>query len=65
MCQWTLAVQGYFMSCFHWRLNLRLQNLQVTNVAIWIQIWGLPLEYHNLEFVQYIGAMIGTVEWID
>ena len=32
---------------------------------IWIQIWGLPLKYHYLNFAKYIGAMIGPADWVD
>ena len=59
------AVQGAFLSVFHWRLNLRLHTLRVLDIAVWIQIQGLPLDYHHLNFAEYVGAMVGPVDWVD
>ena len=39
--------------------------LRVIDVVIWIQVWGLPIGYHNLNFSEYIGAMVSPVEWVD
>ena len=42
-----------------------LSDLCISNFPIWVQLWGVPLEYHTLDFVEYLGSIIGPVEWID
>ena len=59
------AVQDALLISVHWRPNIVLKDFHVLNFPIWVQIWDLPLEYHTLHFVEYLGPIIGLVEWID
>lgn len=36
-------------------------NLEVTSLPLWVQIWGLPLEYSSQASVELLGSMIGDV----
>ena len=56
------VVQAALMHFAHWRLNIRLYNLHVDTIPIWVQIWGLLLEYLTIDFAEYLATMIGSIE---
>ena len=39
--------------------------MHVELIPMWVQIWGLSLGYYMVDFVKYLGAFIGPVEWVD
>lgn len=41
------AVDGSFSVLEKWRPNLVLSRLQLNYVSLWVQLHGLPLEYHD------------------
>ena len=59
------AVQGALIHFAAWRPNIRLPHVNVEYVPIWVQIWGLPLAYFVVDFAEYLGTIIGPVEWVD
>ena len=40
-------------------------SLRLNFVSIWVQLHGLPLEYHDPELAERMGQMIGAFEKID
>lgn len=44
-----------------WRPNLLLHELRLASFAVWVQVWGLPMEYHNAHIAESIGNTIGNV----
>ena len=59
------AIQGPLMTLVHWRPNIVLKDLNVLNFSIWVQVWDLSLEYHTLDFAEYLGSIRGPIKWID
>nr|POE44775.1 hypothetical protein CFP56_75157 [Quercus suber] len=51
----------HFLSIRPWEPNFRLALTNVTSVAVWIRLNGLPIEYYNLEALLQIGKSIGNV----
>ncbi|KAF7839239.1 Pyruvate carboxyltransferase [Senna tora] len=59
------AMQGGLLSMFPWEPNLALSHLLVTEVAVWVQLWNLPLEYQTPLMAEKIGSLMGEVREID
>ncbi|KAF7802375.1 ribonuclease H [Senna tora] len=59
------AMQGGLLSMFLWEPNLSLSTLLVTEVAVWVQLWHLPLEYQTPLMAEKIGALMGEVREIN
>ncbi|KAF7810428.1 reverse transcriptase [Senna tora] len=59
------AMQGGLLTMFPWEPNLVLSNLLVTEVAIWVQLWNLPLEYQTPLMAEKIGSLMREVREID
>ncbi|KAF7812221.1 Pyruvate carboxyltransferase [Senna tora] len=59
------AVQGDLLAVFPWEPNMVLNRLVVTNISVWVQLWGLPLEFQTTLIAQRIGELIGDVRGID
>ncbi|CAL1356062.1 unnamed protein product [Linum trigynum] len=34
-------------------------------LPIWVRIWGIPLEYHTLEGLEWVASTIGPPVWMD
>uniref|UniRef100_A0A2N9F2D4 Uncharacterized protein n=1 Tax=Fagus sylvatica TaxID=28930 RepID=A0A2N9F2D4_FAGSY len=48
-----------------WRNNIVLDGLQINFVSLWIQLHGLPLEYHHPDLAIRMGHILGVYERID
>jgi hypothetical protein len=48
-----------------WRNNIVLDGLQLNFVSLWIQLHGLPLEYHHPDLAIRMGHILGVYERID
>ncbi|XP_030931012.1 uncharacterized protein LOC115956880 [Quercus lobata] len=55
----------HFLSIRPWEPNFRPESTNVTSVAVWIRLNGLPIEYYNSEALLQIGKSIGNVLRID
>ena len=61
-------VSGAFLVLEKWRSNLVLNILQLNFVSLWVQLHGLPLEYHHPELAERMGKIMGIfvkVDWED
>lgn len=59
------AVQNKLLVLDYWTPNLILQEHRVTECPLWIQIWGLPLEYQNSANATCIGSLVGHSMHVD
>ena len=59
------AIDGALLILEKWRPNLVLSRLQLNHVSLWVQLHGLPLEYHYLELAERMGQLIGIFERVD
>ena len=55
----------HFLSIRSWEPNFRLESANVTSVAVWIRLNGLPIEYYNSEALLQIGKSIGNMLRVD
>ena len=55
----------HFLSIRPWEPNFRPESTNVTSVAVWIRLNGLPIEYYNSEALLQIGKSIGNVLRVD
>lgn len=61
--QWS--VDGMLFVLEKWRPNLVLGRLQLNYVSLWIQLYGLPLEYQYPKLTKRMGQMTGIFERVD
>ncbi|KAF7826359.1 Endonuclease/exonuclease/phosphatase [Senna tora] len=61
-CNSPWSVQGGLLAVFSWEPNMVLNRLVVTDVSVWVQLWGLPLEFHTTLIAQRIGDVRG-IDW--
>jgi hypothetical protein len=59
------AVEGALLILERWRANLVLHGLQLNFVSLWVQLYGLPLEYQYPDLAIQMGHMLGVFERID
>lgn len=55
------AIQNKLFVMDDWQPNMILSNLEFTSLPIWVQIWGLPLEYMSSNAAELLGSMVGDV----
>ena len=55
----------HFLSIRPWEPNFRSESANVTSVAVWIRLNGLPIKYYNSEALLQIGKSIGNVLRVD
>ena len=59
------SIDGALLVLEKWRPNLVMNKFHLNFVSIWVQLHGLPLEYHYPELAKRMGQMIGSFEKID
>jgi|UniRef100_A0A2N9F2J8 hypothetical protein len=59
------ALDGALLVLERWRNNIVLDGLQLNFVSLWIQLHGLPLEYHHPDLAIHMGHILGVYERID
>ncbi|XVF88170.1 hypothetical protein PTKIN_Ptkin19aG0028800 [Pterospermum kingtungense] len=60
---WSL--EGALFVFTRWSPSIDLSSFNPSYIPVWVQFWGLPLEYQSLALVLNIGQMIGEVLQID
>lgn len=48
-----------------WRQGLSSTNTNFTHSPFWVQVWGLPFEYMNVEVGKELGRKLGNVIEVD
>ena len=56
---------GHYLSIRGWKPNFRPENANLSYVAMWVRLLGLPIEYYELSVLRDIGKVIGPVLRID
>lgn len=59
------AVQNKLLVLDYWTPNLILDEHKVVECPLWLQIWGLPLEYLTTANAVAIGSLVGHVIHVD
>ncbi|OMP13551.1 hypothetical protein COLO4_01438 [Corchorus olitorius] len=60
---WLL--DGAMLVTVPWRPNTGLRNVEIRHTHMWVQLWGMPLEYFQEEIARSLAAVIGPVERVD
>ena len=60
---WSL--DSALMAMDVWRPNTPLNSVNIYYIQVWVQLWGLPLEYQQPSIAQRIAQTIGTVSEVD
>lgn len=58
-------VGGHYLSIRGWEPNFRPKNANLSSVAVWVRLPGLPIEYYELSVLRIIGKAIGPILRID
>lgn len=58
-------VGGHYLSIRGWEPNFRPENANLSSVAVWVRLPGLPIEYYELSVLRDIRKAIGPVLCID
>ncbi|CAL1406465.1 unnamed protein product [Linum trigynum] len=57
--------QGNQLYLRKWSPGIQPVNLLVETLPIWVSIWGIPLEYHSTEGLEWIASTVGPPLWMD
>nr|POF20891.1 uncharacterized protein CFP56_37509 [Quercus suber] len=55
----------HFLSIRPWEPDFKPELANVSSIAVWIRLSGLPIEYYNAEALYLIGKAIGNVLRVD
>lgn len=58
-------IGDHFLLLRPWEPDFKLELANVSSIAVWIRLSGLPIEYYNAKALQHIGKAIGNVLRID
>ena len=58
-------IRDHFLSVRPWVPDFKPESANVSSIALWIRLSGLPIEYYNAKALQHIGKAIGNVLRID
>lgn len=59
------SMNGALFVLEKWGLNLVLGRMQLNFVSLWVQLNGLPFEYHYPELMERMGQLMGIFERVD
>nr|POE55814.1 uncharacterized protein CFP56_43333 [Quercus suber] len=59
------SIGDHFLSLRPWVLDFKPESTNVSSIAVWIRLSGLPIEYYNAKALQHIRKAIGNVLRID
>lgn len=60
------AVQGGLIFFAPWEPNMVLTNYRIAEISVWIQLWGIPLEFQTPAVASALGSILGvclSVDW--
>ena len=58
-------IRDHFLSVRPWEPDFKPESANVSSIALWIRLSGLPIEYYNAKALQHIEKAIGNVLRID
>lgn len=59
------AFQGGLLFFSPWEPNLVLTNFRVSEIPVWVQLWGLPLEFQTPAVASALGSIMGVCLEVD
>ncbi|CAL1402848.1 unnamed protein product [Linum trigynum] len=57
--------QGNQLYLRKWTPGIQSVAPQVESLPIWVNIWGIPLEYHSVEGLEWVASTVGPPLWMD
>nr|XP_023901561.1 uncharacterized protein LOC112013401 [Quercus suber] len=58
-------IGDHFLSLRPWEPNFKPATANVSSIAVWVRLNGLPIEYYHAEALQHIGKALGKVLRVD
>ncbi|XP_058775976.1 uncharacterized protein LOC131650277 [Vicia villosa] len=58
-------IYDHYLTVKEWTPDFHPENDSIVNVAVWIRISGLPVEYYNPKVLQVIGNLVGRTVKVD
>ncbi|XP_058758009.1 uncharacterized protein LOC131631237 [Vicia villosa] len=58
-------IYDHYLTVKEWTPDFHPENDSIVNVAVWIRISGLPVEYYDLKVLQVIGNLVGRTVKVD
>ena len=58
-------VVGHYLSIRGWELNFRLETANLSSIAVWVRLPGLPIEYYEVSVLRDIRKAIGLVTTLE
>ncbi|XP_058742315.1 uncharacterized protein LOC131614777 [Vicia villosa] len=58
-------VYDHYLTVKEWTPDFHPENDSIVNVAVWIRISGLPVEYYDPKVLQVIGNLVGRTVKVD
>ncbi|KAF7823933.1 Pyruvate carboxyltransferase [Senna tora] len=59
------SIHGALFHLIKWQPNMILSNVTITEVPLWIQLWGLHLDYQIPQVARRISQVAGEVMEVD
>lgn len=60
-----VAIKNKLLVLDSWTPNMDTEEYKVDSFPIWVQIWGLPLEYLSKDAAIILGTLIGPLHEVD
>ncbi|GAA0139840.1 hypothetical protein LIER_01309 [Lithospermum erythrorhizon] len=57
--------EGYSILLGPWKVGMPVDQISLTTIPYWVQIWNLPLGFVDVEMSRVVGAHVGTVLDVD
>jgi hypothetical protein len=58
-------IYDHYLTVKEWRPNFHLESDTIEEVAVWMRISGLPIEYYDSKSLKFIGDRVGKTVKID
>ncbi|XP_058762592.1 uncharacterized protein LOC131635973 [Vicia villosa] len=58
-------IYDHYLTVKEWTPNFHLESEAIVNVAVWIRIANLPIEYYDLKLLHVIGNLAGQTVKVD
>ncbi|XP_058733900.1 uncharacterized protein LOC131605574 [Vicia villosa] len=62
---WSWMIYDHYLTVRDWRDNFCLARDAIEELAIWVRIYGLPIEYYDNSVLSYIVDQIGKTVKVD
>ncbi|XVF53646.1 hypothetical protein PTKIN_Ptkin05aG0115300 [Pterospermum kingtungense] len=59
------SFDGALIAMLQWQPNTDFNLMSFQEISLWVQLWGLPLEYHISDILTRLAQVVGPVEQLD